>query len=79
MSVFYYFLPPDEVQFELFMSLTQKPEVLAELLGEPPHITDERRSLAAQKVVLVKAQDIIQKDPQIASLALESGLMESGC
>ncbi|CAD7959888.1 unnamed protein product [Amoebophrya sp. A25] len=65
----------DKMQFELFVGLTQQNQKnLTEMLGEPPHITDERRSLAAQEKTLKKAADILQKDPQIASLALEGGL-----
>merc|ERR1719296_107064 len=44
----------DKLQFELLNALNQR-EKLAELLGEPPHIMEERRMLNAQLEVLKKA------------------------
>ena len=44
---------------------------MSQFLGEPPHITDERNSLKDQKDTLLKAANVLQRDPQIAAFALE--------
>ncbi|CAE8582824.1 unnamed protein product, partial [Polarella glacialis] len=44
----------DKLQFELLNTLNEKDKI-SELLGEPPHIMEERRSLSALLEVLVRA------------------------
>lgn len=61
----------DKLQFELLNALNQK-ERLAELLGEPPHIMEERRTLMAQLAVLQKASAVLTRDPTLAAIALEA-------
>lgn len=63
----------DKLQYELLNELNQKERAEA-LLGEPPHIMEERRALASQLEVLVKAINVLTRDPALASLAFEAEL-----
>eukprot|EP00915_Cephaloidophora_sp_WS-2016_P004946 GHVH01006591.1.p1 GENE.GHVH01006591.1~~GHVH01006591.1.p1 ORF type:complete len:798 (-),score=126.07 GHVH01006591.1:104-2497(-) len=51
----------DVLQYELYQTLT-KSENLDELLGEPEEIKIEREDLKNQKVVLAKANAVLQRD-----------------
>jgi dynamin 1-like protein len=60
------------LQFELYNQLASA-DKMSELLGEPPHIVEERRSLAAELKTLRGASSVLQKD--IASnLSVEDAL-----
>lgn len=59
----------EKLQFELYNDLN-KAERLADLLGEPPHIVEERDSLLAQIATFKKASQVLQRDPSIAALAV---------
>eukprot|EP00932_Pfiesteria_piscicida_P002885 SRR837773.12804.p1 GENE.SRR837773.12804~~SRR837773.12804.p1 ORF type:complete len:806 (+),score=265.56 SRR837773.12804:59-2476(+) len=61
----------DKLQFELLNALNQR-ERLAELLGEPPHIMEERKTLSNQLQVLQKASAVLTRDPTLAAIALEA-------
>ena len=61
----------DKLQFELLNALNQ-PEKLSELLGEPPHIMEERRTLNNQLQVLMKASSVLTRDPTLAAIAFEA-------
>ncbi|KAL8435919.1 hypothetical protein ACSSS7_002119 [Eimeria intestinalis] len=57
----------DKLQFELYNKLNDE-RLFSCLLGEPPHILEERRALVAQLNTLKKAAAVLQRDPQIAAL-----------
>mmetsp|Transcript_140827 Transcript_140827/g.262802 ORF Transcript_140827/g.262802 Transcript_140827/m.262802 type:complete len:481 (-) Transcript_140827:61-1503(-) len=61
----------DKLQFELLNSLNSS-EKIDELLGEPPHILEERKQLNAQRIVLQKAHGVITRDPTLATAAFEA-------
>jgi len=61
----------DKLQFELLNALNQKDKI-SELLGEPPHILEERRSLAALLSVLQRASSVLTRDPTLAAIAFEA-------
>lgn len=61
----------DKLQFELLNFLNQK-EKMNELLGEPPHILEERRQLTAQLAVLSRATTVLSRDPTLAAIAFEA-------
>merc|ERR1719262_871047 len=62
----------DTLQFELYNQLASA-DKMSELLGEPPHIVEERRSLGAELKTLRGASGVLQKD--IASaLSVEDSL-----
>merc|ERR1719384_3040602 len=61
----------DKLQFELLNALNQK-DRLVELLGEPPHIMEERKTLNAQLSVLQKATAVLTRDPTLAAIALDA-------
>mmetsp|Transcript_75597 Transcript_75597/g.179652 ORF Transcript_75597/g.179652 Transcript_75597/m.179652 type:complete len:780 (+) Transcript_75597:76-2415(+) len=56
---------------ELIQALN-KDEQIAALLGEPPHIAEERKSLSKQLTVLQKASNVLTRDPTLASIAFEA-------
>lgn len=63
-----------KIQFELYTALN-KPDGMADLLGEPAHIVEERKQLAGQRDTLGKAYDVLQRDPVMVnqlSFALEN-------
>eukprot|EP00922_Rhytidocystis_sp_ex-Travisia-forbesii_P068479 GHVS01101997.1.p1 GENE.GHVS01101997.1~~GHVS01101997.1.p1 ORF type:complete len:774 (-),score=103.87 GHVS01101997.1:165-2486(-) len=60
----------EKLQFQLYNELNNE-QRFADLLGEPPHIMEERRSLSLQMNTLKKATQVLQRDPQIASLNLD--------
>merc|ERR1719487_555654 len=61
----------DKLQFDLLNALSQG-ERLSELLGEPPHIMEERKTLHAQLGVLTRATGVLTRDPTLAAIALEA-------
>mmetsp|Transcript_95934 Transcript_95934/g.240452 ORF Transcript_95934/g.240452 Transcript_95934/m.240452 type:complete len:818 (-) Transcript_95934:159-2612(-) len=61
----------DKLQFELLNALNQK-DRLSELLGEPPHIMEERKTLTSQLQVLQKASGVLTRDPTLAAIALQA-------
>eukprot|EP00923_Selenidium_pygospionis_P055168 GHVN01096189.1.p1 GENE.GHVN01096189.1~~GHVN01096189.1.p1 ORF type:complete len:839 (-),score=148.11 GHVN01096189.1:1766-4237(-) len=61
----------DKLQFELYNELNRA-DKLADLLGEPPHIMDERRTLTAQLDTLKRASYVLQRDPNITALNNEA-------
>lgn len=61
----------DKLQFELLQALNSADKI-DELLGEPVHIKEERRSLNAQLSVLVRASSVLSRDPTLAAIALEA-------
>ena len=61
----------DKLQFELLSALN-KPDKLSELLGEPAHIMEERRTLHNQLQVLQKASAVLTRDPTLAAIAFEA-------
>jgi len=54
----------EKLQFELYNELNEA-EKLRDLLGEPPHIVEERKTLVAQMKTFKKASQVLQKDPNI--------------
>ena len=61
----------DKLQFELYTALN-KSEALGDLLGEPPHIREERKQLLAQVAILDRANTVLQRDPAIAAIHMEA-------
>lgn len=61
----------EKMQFELLNALNHK-EKLGELLGEPPHIREERKTLTHQLQVLMKASAVLTRDPTLAAIAMEA-------
>merc|ERR1719469_124245 len=61
----------DKLQFELLNTLNKKENIEA-LLGEPPHILEERRLLTSQIGVLQKASAVLTRDPTLAAIAIEA-------
>ena len=61
----------DKLQFELLNALNHA-DKLSELLGEPPHIVEERRTLNNQLQVLMKASSVLTRDPTLAAIAFEA-------
>lgn len=61
----------DKLQFELLNALNQK-EKMNELLGEPPHILEERRQLSSQLAVLARASNVLSRDPTLAAITFEA-------
>jgi len=65
----------DKIQFELLNSLNDDARI-TELLGEPPHIMEERKMLNTQKQTLMKAHGVMTRDPTLASIAFEAEIEE---
>lgn len=61
----------EKLQYQLLNQLNQGDKVL-ELLGEPAHIREERKSLAAQLDVLKKAHNVLTRDPTLAAIAFDA-------
>jgi dynamin 1-like protein len=61
----------EKLQFELLNALNQK-DRLSELLGEPPHIMEERKTLTNQLKVLQNAYAVLTRDPTLAAIAFEA-------
>ncbi|KAF4689339.1 hypothetical protein FOZ60_001752 [Perkinsus olseni] len=61
----------DKLQFELYTNVNRA-EKLPELLGEPPHIMEERKQLTTQLRILENAHNVLQRDPTITALQLET-------
>merc|ERR1719272_66668 len=61
----------DKIQFELLNTLNQDDKI-NELLGEPPHILEERKQLNAQLKTLEKAHGVLTRDPTLAAIAFEA-------
>jgi len=61
----------EKLQFELLNALNKK-DMLAELLGEPAHIMEERKTLSNQLQVLQKATAVLTRDPTLAAIAMEA-------
>merc|ERR1712176_962091 len=57
-------------QFEIYSALN-KEQRIAELLGEPAHIQEERKTLMAQLQTLQKAHAVLTRDPMLASISFE--------
>merc|ERR1712137_426232 len=55
----------DKLQFALHQQLGQAEQIVA-LLGEPLHIMEERRALAAQLATLSKAITVLNRDPKLS-------------
>jgi len=66
----------DKLQFELLNELN-KAERISALLGEPPHIMEERKQLTEQLQVLMKATGVLSRDPQLAAIAFEAEIEEA--
>jgi GTP-binding protein EngB required for normal cell division len=63
----------EKLQFELYTALN-KAESLDDLLGEPPHIREERKQLLSQLSILDKANTVLQRDPAIAAINMEAAM-----
>ena len=63
----------EKLQFELYTALN-KSEALGDLLGEPPHIREERKQLVSQLAILDKANIVLQRDPAIAAINMEAAM-----
>ncbi|CAK0879561.1 unnamed protein product [Prorocentrum cordatum] len=61
----------DKLQFELLNALNKKDRI-SELLGEPPHIMEERKVLMQQLQVLQRASGVLTRDPTLAAIAFEA-------
>jgi len=60
----------DKLQFELLNELNQGAKINS-LLGEPPHIMEERRALNAQLGVLTRASNVLARDPTLAAIQFD--------
>merc|ERR1719162_44293 len=65
----------DKIQFELLNTLNRDDKI-NELLGEPPHILEERKQLNAQLQILQKAHAVLTRDPTLAAIAFEAEIEE---
>merc|ERR1719502_2574338 len=65
----------DKLQFELLNSLNDDNKI-NELLGEPPHIMEERKQLNQQRQTLQKAHGVLTRDPALAAIAFEAEIEE---
>lgn len=65
----------NKLQFELLNSFNQADKI-SELLGEPPHIMEERKTLMSQLKVLQNAASVLTRDPTLASIAFEAEMEE---
>lgn len=65
----------DKLQFELLNSLNRDDKI-SELLGEPPHILEERKMLNTQRLTLQKAHGVLTRDPTLAAIAFEAEMEE---
>lgn len=63
----------EKLQFELYTALN-KSEALSDLLGEPPHIREERKQLSTQIAILEKAKTVLERDPAITAIDNEAAL-----
>ena len=63
----------EKLQFELYTALN-KSDALGDLLGEPPHIREERKQLLSQLAILDKANTVLQRDPAIAAINMEAAM-----
>merc|ERR1719353_621733 len=54
----------DKIQFELLNALNRDDKI-SELLGEPPHILEERKQLHSQLAILQKAHAVLTRDPTL--------------
>jgi dynamin 1-like protein len=61
----------EKMQYELLQTLNSR-DKMSELLGEPPHIHEERRVLTKQLEVLQNANNVLTRDPTLASIAFEA-------
>ncbi|PFH31932.1 dynamin-related protein DRPB [Besnoitia besnoiti] len=61
----------EKLQFEIYNQLNDEKQ-FNELLGEPPHIMEERRALMSQLQTLKRASAVLQRDPTIAALNLDN-------
>jgi dynamin 1-like protein len=61
----------EKMQYELLQSLNVS-EKVEELLGEPAHIREERKSLSNQLQVLAKAHNVLTRDPTLAAIAFDA-------
>merc|ERR1719502_1099385 len=67
----------DKMQFELLNALNSDQKI-SELLGEPPHILEERKQLRQQQQTLQKAHGVLTRDPALAAVAFEAEIEEEG-
>lgn len=65
----------DQLQFELLNALNNKDRI-SELLGEPPHILEERRTLTTLLDILQRAISVLTRDPTLAAVAFEAEVEE---
>mmetsp|Transcript_58812 Transcript_58812/g.140216 ORF Transcript_58812/g.140216 Transcript_58812/m.140216 type:complete len:789 (+) Transcript_58812:72-2438(+) len=61
----------ERLQFELYSALSSD-EAVSEMLGEPPHIEEERRKLMEQLKVLQRASGVLTREPALASIVFEA-------
>lgn len=61
----------DKLQFELLNALNNDKK-MSDLLGEPPHILEERKQLTAQLEILQKALNVLSRDPTLAAIAFDA-------
>lgn len=53
----------DKLQFELYSQIN-KNTAISEALGEPKHVTEERKTLKKTLEAMQKAIKILQRDPE---------------
>jgi hypothetical protein len=53
----------EKLQFELYSQI-QKNTQIAEALGEPKHVTEERKTIQKTLEAMRKAIKILQRDPE---------------
>lgn len=66
----------DGLQFQLYNELN-KAEKFDALLGEPPHVKEERQAIGKQIETLHQANLVLQRDPSIATLSLSDTFDET--
>eukprot|EP01054_Gregarina_sp_Poly1_P001689 Gregarina_sp_Poly_1__1688@NODE_1433_length_4160_cov_221_240899_g951_i0_p2_GENE_NODE_1433_length_4160_cov_221_240899_g951_i0NODE_1433_length_4160_cov_221_240899_g951_i0_p2_ORF_typecomplete_len347_score52_37GED/PF02212_18/6_5e20Dynamin_M/PF01031_20/0_00037dCache_2/PF08269_11/0_13_NODE_1433_length_4160_cov_221_240899_g951_i025653605 len=66
----------DGLQFQLYNELN-KAERFESLLGEPPHVKEERLAISRQIETLHEANLVLQRDPSIAMLSLSDTFDDS--
>eukprot|EP01053_Blabericola_migrator_P007503 Blabericola_migrator_1__7502@NODE_382_length_9143_cov_306_926399_g305_i0_p1_GENE_NODE_382_length_9143_cov_306_926399_g305_i0NODE_382_length_9143_cov_306_926399_g305_i0_p1_ORF_typecomplete_len800_score142_39Dynamin_M/PF01031_20/9_4e62Dynamin_M/PF01031_20/9_1e02Dynamin_N/PF00350_23/5_3e48GED/PF02212_18/4_3e03GED/PF02212_18/5_5e20FeoB_N/PF02421_18/37FeoB_N/PF02421_18/0_004MMR_HSR1/PF01926_23/0_00013AIG1/PF04548_16/0_29TetR_C_20/PF17925_1/8_1e03TetR_C_20/PF17925_1/9_6TetR_C_20/PF17925_1/4_3e02_NODE_ len=66
----------DGLQFQLYNELN-KVEKFEALLGEPPHVKEERQAISRQIETLEQAHLVLQRDPHIVTLSISDQFDET--
>eukprot|EP00921_Rhytidocystis_pertsovi_P003594 GHVQ01006237.1.p1 GENE.GHVQ01006237.1~~GHVQ01006237.1.p1 ORF type:complete len:721 (-),score=100.59 GHVQ01006237.1:199-2361(-) len=61
----------EKLEIKLYGEFTNE-QKYEDLLGEPAHIMEERKALRQQQATMMRAMQVLQRDPRIASLSLHT-------